>query len=608
VIQWSKQTDERREAGTVECWCLHGAVGMAADWRGFAKHLAAAKTGSRAVDLWRFLEGGPLPLADFGRALNADAGGEGSRGIGRALLGYSMGGRLALHALLEKHPPWQAAIIVSAHPGLEAEAEREARRMADAAWANQALTNNWQEFLAAWDAQPILNISAPRDPQNPARNVARRREIARSFIDWSLGTQQPLWDRLPEITLPVLWVVGANDAKFLALAERAVARMARATLAVAPDAGHRVPWDAPEWLAGQVAQFLRKTLVTLVVILHLCIIPLLVMGCATPARANLTERALRDAADYSASRRGCSLLVVQHGRTLLEEYPNGGGTRMSHQIYSGTKAFFTLAALVAAQEGLLHPDEPVANTIPEWRGDARRSKITLRELMNFTDGLDPAFHLHSDKVIDRNTLALRTPAVAPRGTAFTYGPSHGQVLCEVLRRKLASRRETPFDYLHHKVLDPLGIDAVPHRADAQGMPLVASGFRLTARQWSRFGLLLLGRGTYGRRVIVQEQWFAQCFAGTRVNPMFGLGFWMNHDAANKSARETDIENLLEKKWQEQDWHGRCICRSAPADLVAVVGSGYQRLFVIPSLDLVIVRQGTNARFSDAEFLRKILRQ
>lgn len=118
--------------------------------------------------------------------------------------------------------------------------------------------------------------------------------------------------------------------------------------------------------------------------------------------------------------------------------------------------------------------------------------------------------------------------------------------------------------------------------------------------------MMLGRGTYGRRTIVRENWFAQSLCGSRVNPMFGLGFWLNKNANSGGARECDIENLLEKKWQQQDWHNRCICRNAPADLVAAVGSGYQRLFVIPSLDLVIVRQGENAPFSDAEFLRKIL--
>jgi CubicO group peptidase (beta-lactamase class C family) len=329
--------------------------------------------------------------------------------------------------------------------------------------------------------------------------------------------------------------------------------------------------------------------------------------CLPRVNADLTRQALRDAAEYSASRRGCSLLVVQHGKTLLEEYPNGGNVRLAHQIYSGTKSFFTLAALMAAQEGMLRLDEPVSNTISEWRGDPRRNKITLRELMNFSDGLDPGFHLHSDKVADRNTLALRTPIVAPRGAAFTYGPSHGQVLCEVLRRKLAPHGSTPFGYLQRKLLDPLGLGAVPYRADAQGMPLVASGIRLTARQWSKFGLLVLGGGTFERRELVPQKALAQCFKASRVNPMFGLGFWLNTAANTGNARETDIENMLEKKWQEQDWHQRCICRSAPTDLLAVVGSGYQRLFVIPSLELVIVRQGADARFSDAEFLRRILR-
>ena len=117
-----------------------------------------------------------------------------------------------------------------------------------------------------------------------------------------------------------------------------------------------------------------------------------------------------------------------------------------------------------------------------------------------------------------------------------------------------------------------------------------------------------GRGTLGKRVIVKENIFAQCFDPTRINPMFGLGFWLNTSANHSGVRETDIEKLLEEKWQQQDWHQRCICNNAPNDLVAAVGSGYNRLFVIPSLGLVIVRQGSDARFSDAEFLTRLLRR
>ncbi|MCF7733757.1 MAG: alpha/beta fold hydrolase [Akkermansiaceae bacterium] len=257
MLQYSKQADERREAGPIECWCLHGAVGVAADWRGVAAELAGTGIGSRAVDLWRFLECEPMSLPDFGRALNAEAGGEVFRGSGRALVGYSMGGRMALHALLAPPHPWQAAVIVSGHPGLEDPAERSARLGSDAEWAARAFAGDWQGFVDSWNAQPVLGGGAIRDPEASRRLAMRRREIARSFFDWSLGAQAPLWDRLSEISIPVLWIAGAADAKFLALAERAAACTPHARLAVAPDAGHRVPWDAPGWLAGTIARFLR---------------------------------------------------------------------------------------------------------------------------------------------------------------------------------------------------------------------------------------------------------------------------------------------------------------------------------------------------------------
>lgn len=257
MIRNSKLADERREAGLAECWCLHGAVGAASDWRDFTSRIAAAKTGSRAVDLWRFLDAGAMPLPAFARTLNAEVTAEASRGTGRFLLGYSMGGRLALHALLENDHPWQAAVIVSAHPGLEDAAEREARRAADAVWASRALTSPWPEFLKAWNSQDVLRGAAIRAAEAEARLALRRAEIARSFVDWSLGAQRPLWDRLAEIRVPVLWVAGENDAKFLALAERAAALMPRCRLAVAPGCGHRVPWEAADWLAQETAGFFR---------------------------------------------------------------------------------------------------------------------------------------------------------------------------------------------------------------------------------------------------------------------------------------------------------------------------------------------------------------
>ncbi|MCX6879903.1 MAG: alpha/beta hydrolase [Verrucomicrobia bacterium] len=258
MLEYSKQADERREAGALECWCLHGALGMASDWRGLAKRLAAAAISTRAVDLWRFLEGEAMTLPGFGKALNAEAGNEVFRGSGRALLGYSLGGRLALHALLENGHPWQAAVLVSVHPGLESAAGRAARLDADAAWATQAFAGDWPQFLHAWNAQAVLGTTPIRDAQATRSLVTRRREVARSFMEWSLGGQAPLWERLAAISIPVLWVAGEHDEKFLTLARRAASLSPRARLAIAPASGHRVPWENEAWLAGQIAHFLQS--------------------------------------------------------------------------------------------------------------------------------------------------------------------------------------------------------------------------------------------------------------------------------------------------------------------------------------------------------------
>ena len=254
-IRDSKLADECREAGPIECWCLHGSVGLPADWRDLSRQLAERQISTRAVDLWRFLECEPMPIGQFGAAFNADADGNPERGQSRILVGYSMGGRLALHALLEKDHPWKAAVIIGAHPGLEDQAERAARAVADADWASKALLENWSDFLDAWNAQPVLQGADIHDDKGRSRLQLRRREIARSFVDWSLGHQQPLWERLGEIDIPVLWVVGEADDKFRALVERACELIANAKLKLAPNSGHRVPWQAGDWLAEQIGHF-----------------------------------------------------------------------------------------------------------------------------------------------------------------------------------------------------------------------------------------------------------------------------------------------------------------------------------------------------------------
>ena len=321
------------------------------------------------------------------------------------------------------------------------------------------------------------------------------------------------------------------------------------------------------------------------------------IGCAFA----LDTASLKAAAEYSAARRGVALLVIQNGKTVLESYPGDHSAQEAHKIYSGTKGFWVLAALAAEEEGILKLDERVADTIEEWRSDDRKKHITIRQLLDFTSGLEPMSLLHGDTVPDRDAVALRLPVVATPGERFIYGPSSLQVFHELFHRKLAHYRATPTHYLERKVLRPLGLGPQEYKRDRAGNPLLASGFRLTAEQWSRIGRLILNGGA----PVLSQRSLSQSLRGTNANPAFGMGFWNNRTAGPK-AREIDIEDMLERDWWKQDWRETCLCRDAPADTIASVGSGYQRLFVIPSMDLIIVRLGKNARFSDGEFLRILL--
>jgi hypothetical protein len=115
---------------------------------------------------------------------------------------------------------------------------------------------------------------------------------------------------------------------------------------------------------------------------------------------------------------------------------------------------------------------------------------------------------------------------------------------------------------------------------------------------------VLGRGKYHGRQIVPVNLLSEAFIGSQANPSYGLTFWLNQQTP--SGRETDMERMLDLPWESAGWPNVCICKDAPADMVVALGSGYQRLFVIPSLKTIIVRQGSNANFSDAHFLRLIL--
>ncbi len=316
------------------------------------------------------------------------------------------------------------------------------------------------------------------------------------------------------------------------------------------------------------------------------------------AVAGLDPAAVRKAASYSARHRGRSVLVIQNGKTIFEDYSGRATADTPMRIYSGTKAFWNLAALAAAEDRILNLDERVADTIVSWRKDRRKSQVTIRQLLDFSCGLAPGFGLQVNEYGNRDKTALALPMVAEPGKSFIYGPSALQVFHVVLKEKLHGK--TPTDYLERRILRPMHLGSQRYLKDRAGNPLLAAGFIMTARQWAKMGELVLREG----KPVLRPGSLAQSWQGSPANRAFSLGWWNNRAAPH--GREFDFEEMLEPGWSHQDWHNACLCREAPRDLVACIGSGYQRLYVIPSLNLIVVRQGAGGKFSDGHFLRLLL--
>jgi 2-succinyl-6-hydroxy-2,4-cyclohexadiene-1-carboxylate synthase len=168
--------------------------------------------------------------------------------------GYSMGGRLCLRLAIDRPDLVRALVLVSATPGIEDASERASRVASDERWAERAEREGVEAFLAAWLAQPMF-ASVPPD----APGLADRRALTPSFLAACLrrlgtGAMEPMWDRLPGLTMPVLLVTGTRDEKFTAIAHRMLEQLPVAEHREL-DAGHALPLEQPKALGALIAAF-----------------------------------------------------------------------------------------------------------------------------------------------------------------------------------------------------------------------------------------------------------------------------------------------------------------------------------------------------------------
>jgi CubicO group peptidase (beta-lactamase class C family) len=317
--------------------------------------------------------------------------------------------------------------------------------------------------------------------------------------------------------------------------------------------------------------------------------------CAASA-VTITPEHFALAAAYSRTHGGIGIRVEEGGRLAFEDYLQGFSASTPHRIYSGTKNFVAVTALIAMQEGLLDLSEPASTTLPEWRNDRRRS-ITLNQLLSQTSGLDPGADIIYP-ARDQMAAALRVRLIDPPGTRFHYGPVGYQAFGEILKRKLRARGESVEGYMTDKLFDPLDIHIASWTRDDAGNPLMHAGLALSAEEWAKFGEFVKDQALHESRPLVSPKLFPLLFIGHAANPAYGLGFWLNHPEPRSRCQK--MADLLPAIDGEQIYPG------GPRDIYAAEGTSYQRLYVIPSLDLVIVRFAFGERFSDGDFLSRLL--
>lgn len=257
------QLHHRQQGSGPVLLLLHGFMGSGEDFGPAVRHLRASHT-CFALD-----------LPDHGRTQLAPGVTYSMANVATAILdwlapiaptpcrlvGYSMGGRLALYLALVAPERFSHLVLESASPGLKTAAERQTRIAQDEDRARR-LAQNFEGFLQRWYRAPLFqNLS--QQPSFEAVLQRRRQNnpkaLGRSLRCLGTGQQPSLWPRLPNLTLPTLLITGAQDSKFCALNAEMAAQIPNAHWVNVPNCGHTVHLEDPERYARAIAAFVNDS-------------------------------------------------------------------------------------------------------------------------------------------------------------------------------------------------------------------------------------------------------------------------------------------------------------------------------------------------------------
>ena len=322
---------------------------------------------------------------------------------------------------------------------------------------------------------------------------------------------------------------------------------------------------------------------------------------AIGAQVTIDPRGLALAETYADKMQSVALLVFHRGALRYERYWPGYDATTRTNPNSMHKGVLALVVGAAIADGFIDSvDAPASKWLPAWQNDARRD-ITVRELLQMSSGLEvPVFGTwKSSRILfgsDLQAGVLGLGTEAPHGSLFQYNNASSQALVMVVERATGKRYA---QYLSQRLWQRIGAgDAALWMDHAGGQPRGFCCLFATARDWLRVGRLILDRGRVGEEQVLPAEWIDAMTTPSTRNPNFGMHVWLGSPPAQKRPY-----NRHTTKVDASAFHSS---RFLAEDIIYIDGFGGQRVYIVPSQELVIVRTGVSSREWDDAILPNAL--
>jgi len=241
----------------VRIWCLHGSLQTALVWKPIGNAIES-EFGSVQVEAVNLYENEYESFGDW-REQFYEKVEEQTKGEPSLLLGYSMGGRLAMNACVHRPSLWSGVIAVGADPGLISDDARSKQLQKDLEWARRFRTEDIQELLVEWDELPVFcgrsNCASREISELDSEKISRFFDV---FSKARQGNMLPMLRKLK--TPPLLYISGCDDIKYTKIGQDLAAHCMQVRHQIIPNAGHRVPWESQDAFISEVSVFIDAVL------------------------------------------------------------------------------------------------------------------------------------------------------------------------------------------------------------------------------------------------------------------------------------------------------------------------------------------------------------